>query len=221
MFSSRSCFRVKRHRGLWILTLPNAARTKKQRLFASQSSKRSVAWKSEDHDTHISWKKSMCGGCKISRADNTCINTGKRTKKQNIKPGSEENGRNWWTNTKISGQPWGVRMKETQLEGPAYIKAMEGAQGTMENWTNSEPTDFQTRLGLELGGWTTYVVVFKETQHLQLAEYSLGRHQRLEHVGHLLQSHALAVSRIRDRPAKSNPFVSQDSTATFSMQPGL
>ncbi len=42
--------------------------------------------------------------------------------------------------------------------------------------------------------------MFERAEHLDLAEDPLGRDHSLEHVGHLLQRHSLARSRIRDGP---------------------
>ena len=44
----------------------------------------------------------------------------------------------------------------------------------------------------------THVIVFEEAQHFQLSKDALGRHQRLEHIGHLLQSDAFTIARIRN-----------------------
>ncbi len=53
----------------------------------------------------------------------------------------------------------------------------------------------------------TYIVVFERAKHLDLAEDSLGRDDRLKHVGHLLESDTLARSRISHRPDHSERSV--------------
>lgn len=46
----------------------------------------------------------------------------------------------------------------------------------------------------------TYVLVLEETQHFQLSEDALRRHERLEYVGKLLERHSTSIARIRHSP---------------------
>ena len=64
-------------------------------------------------------------------------------------------------------------------------------------------TSIHLTLNLRMAGEQmvpTYVVVFKEAEHLQLPKDALGRHQRLEHIRHFLEGHAFAITRISHRP---------------------